>query len=259
MYLTKKSAIQLMTSNRFKLIVFVLIFEMLHVSMLLWARPAIEEDLVTRSVELLRKKGFSQIDVFANGRDLIIAGAVGGEVERGQIISLLSHVSGVRIVTEKLAVHHDRLPHIDINLDGERVILEGELPSSYMADRIVDAIKGEMNVGIIDNKVSIRTEVDRPEWLETLLNLLQPVAKMKDAGISIGAGQLIVAGILKSEKEYQDVMHHIKLNVDDVNISLEVSSESFLAKIDAIAIIEFSSGILLSRYSWPTSPVRSWA
>ncbi|HSI39596.1 MAG TPA: OmpA family protein [Xanthobacteraceae bacterium] len=112
------------------------------VAAVLLARGPVEENLATRAEAMLSEVGESWARAHFEGRDAILEGEALSEESRIKVRRELGRLFGVRLVEDRTTLLPERLPFTFSAIrDGNKLRLEGYVPSNWVRARIVEAAR----------------------------------------------------------------------------------------------------------------------
>ena len=167
---------------------------------------AIRDETASRLVEA----GLNRIEPRMSGRDVTLEGQVSSGIARDLAVKTAESVTGIRAVGTVLDVVPLRLPHIRMTrpLDGS-LILEGELPTQDLVTRISELAEKAITHDGVQAEIAVDPEVTVPVWLEALDGIVQEGNLLQGMEILVGAGQVILGGLLDSQADYNVLVRRV--------------------------------------------------
>ncbi len=169
----------------------------------------VERALVDSTIQLLRSGGYNDLEVFADGRDLLIVGTVGAESAIEQIPAVVATREGVRSVRADLRVFVPSEGSGPVSAEPLEIVwaegavdVTGTVSSHDVRGQIVSALE-EVYPGSVDaGRLEIRPGVLSEEaWLDGVLDTFVEI------GDDVDSGRIVVNGdarVVTVSAEYPD-------------------------------------------------------
>lgn len=170
----------------------------------------VERALENRAIQVLRSGGYNDLEVTADGRDLVVIGSVGAQSEIDLIPQVLASLDGVRTVTaEQLRVVVPSegdgpvmAEPLEIEWADGAVDVTGTVSSQEVRSQIVSALQevypGAVDAGRLEIRPGVRSE---GAWLPGVLDTFVEIGDDVESGLIVVNSD---AGVVTVSAEYPD-------------------------------------------------------
>lgn len=202
--------------HRFELILGLIGLLVLHGGLLFVESDRIESELEQTVDTTLQLRGFNRISVSANGRDMMLSGAVSSESAEQAAIFLSASIPGVRIVRSQLQIKALRLPHVIVSrtTDGH-LRVEGELVDEIQVQHVIELAKQSFMHNDFSQSIRTNPEVTEAKWYGSVAGMFQEANQLQSLVIELGAGVIAVGGLVESESDYRVFDQRMRQFVED--------------------------------------------
>jgi OOP family OmpA-OmpF porin len=169
----------------------------------------VERSLENSATQLLRSGGYSDLEVFADGRDVRIVGSVGAESEVELIPAVVATIEGIRTVESDLRVFVPSEGGGPVSAEPLEIVwadgavdVRGTVSTQEKRTQIVTALErvypGSVDAGRLELRPGVLAE---DAWLPGILDIFIEVAGAIDEGRIVVNGD---AGVVTVAAEYPD-------------------------------------------------------
>ena len=162
-----------------------------------FGRAPVEHDLTSRAEALLSEIGESWAHARFEGRSAVLEGEALSEEARIKVRAELGRLSGVRLVEDRTTLLPERRPFtFGAIRDGNKLHLEGYVPSNYARRRIAEAA-AEMAPGVVvsgDQELVRARGVPAGDFIGVVAFGIRQLAKMPSGRITISDDAFSIEG-----------------------------------------------------------------
>ena len=184
------------------------------------------------------------------GRDVLLKGEIGPEIEKNKLLKKVASVRGVRSVEDKLSPYVLERPWLKVKISKEQITIEGLLPNSVSIEDIKKLLSQKFPNRNIEIKIMARPKVATADWINDLPDMLDLVAQADDAEIEISDKGIKISGYVSSQakkvslvKKLREIAENLPvINWLVVKVPEEILLEEALSDIISEEPITFIPG-----------------
>jgi outer membrane protein OmpA-like peptidoglycan-associated protein len=185
------------------------VFVIVAVGAVWFGSAQVERTLEDRTVEALRSVGYNDIEVIADGRDVLLVGVVGDEADFETVPQQIARLDGVRNVDAELRIVEASTESGPVV--GEPLTIEwgegaaevtGTVSSGEARTRVIQTVESLFAGAVDAGDLEIRPGVNAEDpWLDGMLDVFLQVAG------GVDAGRIVVnndEGVVNVAAEFED-------------------------------------------------------
>jgi OOP family OmpA-OmpF porin len=136
-----------------------------------------------------------------DGRDVVLNGEIGENIDRVKLVEIVRSVPGVRTVTDKLTVVKTEPSSLVLKEVGDSVTLKGMLPTQEAVDKVVRTASVIYGADKVADEMSVHERARDPAWLNGLAAFLPEFQATEEAGIEASGSKVVLTGLVDSPEK----------------------------------------------------------